>query len=239
MMLLGGVLALLGQGLLLKPLVSCFKEKGVIIIAAIASFVKTVGFAGTAFYPRKWVVYALCVPGSLSELSFPAISALKSINVSEKVCSILRGDVPPGHSHNMSCVLQEQGRLQGAIYGARSVFDALGPIIFSSLYAAMTRQSLWSQALPYVVAAFIYFVGIGVALSLPAGKTSSRSNIVAVPAALPSPTRGDSPSSSSVYFETDDDETEEGEFYASDSVFDDDDHFLAEPLLGKSSKYSQ
>ncbi|KAG6946511.1 hypothetical protein JG687_00016666 [Phytophthora cactorum] len=127
LMLLGGVLSLLGQGLLLEPLVGCFKEKGVIIIALIASFVRTVGFAGTAFYPYKWVVYASSVPGTLSDLSFPAISALKSINVSEK----------------------EQGRLQGAIYGARSVFDALGPIIFSSLYAAMTRQSLWSQALPW------------------------------------------------------------------------------------------
>ncbi|EEY53509.1 Major Facilitator Superfamily (MFS) [Phytophthora infestans T30-4] len=127
LMLLGGVLSLLGQGLLLKPFVSCFKEKGVIIIAMIASVVRTVGFAGTAFYPDKWVVYAASVPGMLSDLSFPAISALKSINVSEK----------------------EQGRLQGAVYGARSVFDALGPIIFSTLYAAMTRQSLWSQALPW------------------------------------------------------------------------------------------
>ncbi|KAG2831179.1 hypothetical protein PC112_g7367, partial [Phytophthora cactorum] len=208
LMLLGGVLSLLGQGLLLEPLVGCFKEKGVIIIALIASFVRTVGFAGTAFYPYKWVVYASSVPGTLSDLSFPAISALKSINVSEK----------------------EQGRLQGAIYGARSVFDALGPIIFSSLYAAMTRQSLWSQALPYVVASFIYFVGTGVALSLPVGKPFSPSKFAVVPA-LPSPTCGDSPSSSVFYFETDDDDES---VYASGSVLDDD-QFLAEPLLGNNS----
>ncbi|ETK76124.1 hypothetical protein, variant [Phytophthora nicotianae CJ01A1] len=216
LMLLGGVLSLLGQGLLLKPLVGCFKEKGVIIIAMIATFVRTVGFAGTAFYPDKWVVYASSVPGSLGDLSFPAISALKSINVSEK----------------------EQGRLQGAIYGARSVLDALGPIIFSSLYAAMTRESLWSQALPFVVASFIYFVGIGVALSLPVGKTSSSSKIAAAPEPLPSPTCGESPSSSAFYFETDDDdvETEEDDeiAYAGGTILDDD-QFLAEPLLGKSS----
>ncbi|ETO64617.1 hypothetical protein F444_17902 [Phytophthora nicotianae P1976] len=216
LMLLGGVLSLLGQGLLLKPLVGCFKEKGVIIIAMIATFVRTVGFAGTAFYPDKWVVYASSVPGSLGDLSFPAISALKSINVSEK----------------------EQGRLQGAIYGARSVLDALGPIIFSSLYAAMTRESLWSQALPFVVASFIYFVGIGVALSLPVGKTSPSSKIAAAPEPLPSPTCGESPSSSAFYFETDDDdvETEEDDeiAYAGGTILDDD-QFLAEPLLGKSS----
>ncbi|KAI9998976.1 hypothetical protein PInf_003640 [Phytophthora infestans] len=156
LMLLGGVLSLLGQGLLLKP----FRRE-------------TIGFAGTAFYPDKWVVYASSVPGMLSDLSFPAISALKSINVSEK-------------------------------------------------------------ALPFVVAAFIYFVGIGVALSLPAGKASSPSKLAADPAPLPSPNCGESPSSSAFYFETDDDdiETEEDEHvvYAGSTVLDGD-QFLAEPLL--------
>ena len=85
MRLLGGALALLGQGLLLQPLVSCFKEKGVIIISMIATLVNMAGFAGTAFYSHKWVVYASCMPGLLSDLSFPAIAALKSINVSDKV----------------------------------------------------------------------------------------------------------------------------------------------------------
>jgi hypothetical protein len=85
LMLLGGVLALLVQGLLLKALVGCCKEKGVIVLALAASFVKSLGLAGTAFYPHKWVVYLTSVPGSLSDLSFPAISALKSINASEEV----------------------------------------------------------------------------------------------------------------------------------------------------------
>lgn len=85
LMLLGGVLALLGQGLLVKALVSCFKEKGVIIIALIASLMKTSGFAGAAFYPHKWVVFLSCAPGCIGDLTFPAISALKSMNVSEKV----------------------------------------------------------------------------------------------------------------------------------------------------------
>lgn len=208
LMLLGGVLSLVGQGLLLKPLVSCFKEKGVIIIAMICYFLKNVGFAGTAFYPDKWVVYASSIPGSIGDLSFPAITALKSINASEK----------------------EQGRLQGAIYGARSVFDALGPIIFSTLYASMTRESLWSQALPFVVASLINFVGIGIALSLPAGKGSLPPKIAAVPVALPSPTCGESPSSSTVYFETDN-ETEDDE---QGHLPYDDANALVEPLDRKS-----
>ncbi|CAI5730280.1 unnamed protein product [Hyaloperonospora brassicae] len=213
MRLLGGGLALVGQGLLLRPLVSCCKEKGVIIIAMIATSVNMAGFAGTAFYPHKWAIYVSCMPGLLSDLSFPAIAALKSINVSDK----------------------EQGRLQGAIYGARSVFAALGPVIFSTLYAAMNRQSRWTEALPYVVAASIYFLGIGVALSLPVGKPAASKKAPAMPDALPSPTRADSLSSSSVYFETDDDEADEGELGASHTDVDGDEDSLAEPLLGSRS----
>ncbi|KAE9155693.1 hypothetical protein PF006_g386 [Phytophthora fragariae] len=214
LMLLGGVLALLGQGLLVKTLVSCFKEKGVIIIALIASLMKTSGFAGAAFYPHKWVVFLSCAPGCIGDLTFPAISALKSMNVSEK----------------------EQGRLQGAIYGARSIFDAIGPIVFSSLYAAMTRQSLLSEALPYIVASCIYVVGIVVAVALPVSKTSlSPSEITVDPIPLPPPVSDETPSLSSVYFETNDDEMENIDYdgrmeYASNTVLDDD-HLLSEPLL--------
>ncbi|KAE9361956.1 hypothetical protein PF008_g529 [Phytophthora fragariae] len=159
-----------------------------------------------------------CHRTSCHDLSFPAISALKSINASEK----------------------EQGRLQGAIYGARSIFEALGPVVFAAMYANMRRESVWSQALPFVVASFIYFVGVGVALSLPVGKIPPPSKIVAVPAPLLSPTYGESPTA--MYFETDDDDEDETE---DDDAFDrlafssakglDDDHFLAEPLLGSSS----
>ncbi|KAI9923021.1 hypothetical protein PsorP6_000376 [Peronosclerospora sorghi] len=208
-MLLGGVISLLGQCLLLKPLVSCFKEKGVIVMAAVANLLKTVGFAGSAFYPHKWVIYVLCVPASLSDLSFPAIAALKSINVSEK----------------------EQGRLQGAIYGARAVFDALGPVMFSFFYAAMTRPTVWSQAFPYLVAAFLYLVGIGVALSLPTRKPASSNQHISVAATLPSPTCGNSPSSFSVYFETDDEEADEAEFFPNGAYFDMNEDYLSEPLL--------
>ena len=96
----------------------------------------------------------------------------------------------------------------------------------------MKRQSRWTQALPYVVAASIYVLGVGMALSLPVSKLPSTRNPPAVPDTLPSPTRGDSLSSSSVYFETDDDETDEGELDACHANLDNDENYLAEPLLG-------
>ncbi|GMF32186.1 unnamed protein product [Phytophthora fragariaefolia] len=107
----------------------------------------------------------------------------------------------------------------------------------------MTRQSVWSQALPFVIASFIYFVGVGVALSLPVGKTLPPSKIVAVPAPLLSPTYGESPTS--MYFETDDDDEDNDDELEDDAAFDrmvystakelDGDDFLAEPLLGSGS----
>ncbi|ETI35896.1 hypothetical protein, variant 1 [Phytophthora nicotianae P1569] len=144
LMLFNGVLAVIGQGLLLDPLVKCVQEQGVIIMAQIGSFLSTLGIVGTAFYPHKWLVYKLSVPDCVSQLSFPAISALMSFSTPE----------------------EEQGRLQGAIYAAQSVFAAIGPVVFSLLYTAMTKKSQWSQAFPFVIASVIYLVGVGLAFSL-------------------------------------------------------------------------
>ncbi|ETL29551.1 hypothetical protein F441_17739 [Phytophthora nicotianae CJ01A1] len=144
LMLFNGVLAVIGQGLLLDPLVKCVQEQGVIIMAQIGSFLSTLGIVGTAFYPHKWLVYMLSVPDCVSQLSFPAISALMSFSTPE----------------------EEQGRLQGAIYAAQSVFAAIGPVVFSLLYTAMTKKSQWSQAFPFVIASVIYLVGVGLAFSL-------------------------------------------------------------------------
>lgn len=204
LMLLGGIMALLGQTLLLKPLVSCVREKGVIVIALVASTFGTCGFASTAYYPHKWLVYALTIPGCIGGLSFPAISALKSINASEK----------------------EQGRLQGAIYGARSIFEALGPVIFASLFRAMTSQSIWSQALPYAVASLLYIVGIGLALSLPAGKSPCAENVPGDSSPNLSPRCGES--STFAYFDDDDMKTD-GDFRVMNKHKDSDS--LVEPLL--------
>ncbi|KAG2827510.1 hypothetical protein PC116_g4467 [Phytophthora cactorum] len=102
LMLVGGILALLGQILLLKPLVSCVREKGVIVIALVASMLGTCGFVAIAYYPHKWLVYAMCIPGCISDLSFPAISALKSINVSEKEQGRLQGSSNPPPSKTVA-----------------------------------------------------------------------------------------------------------------------------------------
>lgn len=67
-------------------------------------------------------------------------------------------------------IMQEQGRLQGAIYSARALFDALGPVAFGALYSRMKQHDPWSQATPFLLAAALHGVGISVALLIPTTK---------------------------------------------------------------------
>jgi len=86
LMLFGAIAGIAGQGLLLQPLINRVKERGVIIAAFLDNLLTallTIFIAG--FYPHKWVIFAMIPAGILSNLSFPAISALKSMNISEKV----------------------------------------------------------------------------------------------------------------------------------------------------------
>ncbi|KAL3667328.1 hypothetical protein V7S43_007556 [Phytophthora oleae] len=202
LMLLNGVLAIVGQGILLDPLVKHVNEKGVIVLALIGCFLKTFGIVCTAFYPHKWLVYVLCVPECVSELSFPAISALRSINSSE----------------------EEQGRLQGAIYAARSGFAATGPVVFSLLYTAMTKRSAWSHAYPFVLASCCYLVSTALAISLSVHQRGSSGEVA---------------SSSSTNLDSDEETCDNREFGTEDDFIDlitpasraiEDEQSLTEPL---------
>jgi predicted MFS family arabinose efflux permease len=85
LMLVSGLASIFSQTLLLRPLMHLMRERGVIIVALLGCILESGGFAATAFYPKKWIAFTLTAPGCLSDLSFAAISSLKSINCSEKV----------------------------------------------------------------------------------------------------------------------------------------------------------
>lgn len=92
LMLVSGLASIFSQTLLLRPLMHLMRERGVIIVALIGCILESGGFAATAFYPKKWIAFSLTAPGCLSDLSFAAISSLKSINCSEKVSDGVKGD---------------------------------------------------------------------------------------------------------------------------------------------------
>jgi hypothetical protein len=74
-----------------------------------------------------------------------------------------------------ACVLQEsrnsgadeQGLVQGALFGAQSLAQAVGGITFSTLYAAIPEQG---GAIAYGVAAIVQVIAVVAACMLPTGK---------------------------------------------------------------------
>jgi hypothetical protein len=201
LMLAFGIGSILAQLLLLKPLMACGKEKGVIVVALTARIVECAGYVVSAFVPEKWVIYSTTVPSSVGDLSFAAISSLKSINCSEK----------------------EQGRLQGAIYGARGIFEAAGPVAFAFIYSMMKADAKWTQVLPFAVSIVLYVCGAGVALLLPTSPDKVRPSVPFSP--MPSPAAARSATGSFLYDYNDEDD--------GDDQDQDENAYLAEPLLGQ------
>ena len=72
-----------------------------------------------AALPSKGFVFVAVALGSLGGVSFPAISALKSMHAAP----------------------EEQGAVQGALAGIRSLASGLGPLAFARLFRATTSSS--------------------------------------------------------------------------------------------------
>ncbi|GLD92805.1 hypothetical protein PINS_up001384 [Pythium insidiosum] len=206
-----GVGSILAQVLLLKPLMQCGKERGVIIVALLGRIIELGGYVVSTFIPEKWVIYATVAPSSVGDLSFAAISSLKSVNVSES----------------------EQGRLQGAVYAARAVFEAVGPIVYAYIYNDMKDEDKRSQILPFALSIVLYVCGIGVATLLP---SSSGPFMVASvpfsPATSTPPSPSVTTSVATMDFDEDDDALLEEERDDEDLDATETAKALAEPLLG-------
>lgn len=209
LMLTFGIGSILAQLLFLKPLMSCGKERSVIVVALTGRILESAGYVVSAFVPEKWVIYATAAPSSIGDLSFAAISSLKSINCSEK----------------------EQGRLQGAIYGARSIFEAIGPVVFAYIYNMMREDAKWTQVLPFALSIVLYALGAGVAMLLPRSSgTAPPIPFSPMSSAASSPLAATSATSSFAYdYDADADPRRADE--------DDENVYLAEPLLGNNTAH--
>ncbi len=209
LMLAIGVTSIIAQGILFKPLMSCGKEKGVILVSLVARIMDFSLYIAGAYYPKKWLIMLSSIPSSVSDLSFAAIASLKSINCSE----------------------QEQGKLQGAIYSARSLFDAAGPVVFAYLYRSMVKSQPWSQALPFIISIGMLLIAFGIALILPTSSRSASSEKLfsPMPNTVLSPSLATSGGTVDMNYDDDDDEEEEEDV---EKALDD---ILSEPLLGENN----
>ncbi|TMW66286.1 hypothetical protein Poli38472_004051 [Pythium oligandrum] len=205
LMLTFGILSIFAQIVLLKPLMRCGKEKGVIIVSIVARIIECAGYVLSAFVPKPWVIYATAPVNSIGDLSFAAISSLKSINCSER----------------------EQGRLQGAIYAARAVFEAIGPVVFAYIYNEMNQESKISMVLPFVISIALYGCGLGVACILPTRKPGAPPPMPFSPLSSAASSPGVATSVGTVDFDFEDDDDEDNDA----DIEEDDERLLNEPLL--------
>jgi fucose permease len=115
MFMILGAGALLVQGILLRALLSFLGEARLLAFGLVAS---TFQQCILVFAARKWHAFFAVSLGSLSSVTFPTISSIKANNSLD----------------------HEQGSVQGALYGARSVASGVGPLAFAFLFSAFTKS---------------------------------------------------------------------------------------------------
>lgn len=139
-----GFVVIFIQAGLIKPLIGCMGERGVIIFGIAAGIPYYLGIAALSFDGRRWHAYVLTlVFGGLSTLVFPATSSMLSRNSGE----------------------DEQGLVQGALFGAQSLAQAVGGVMFVSLYNLPIENG--QAAVTYSAAAAFQIIALIATCCLP------------------------------------------------------------------------
>ena len=138
---------------MLPALLRCMTEKAVLVLAMVASTVE-MALLAAAPYLSAVAAYGGIAVGALGTMSFPIISALKSVNAHEG----------------------EQGRVQGALFGAKALAQGLGPLIFSALFSYYAQPAHYFPSAPLIGLTLLMAVGAAVAIGIqppPAGEGAS------------------------------------------------------------------
>ncbi|KAK9805503.1 hypothetical protein WJX72_001711 [[Myrmecia] bisecta] len=129
---------------LLRYLLLCLGETRVLIFGLVSSVVTQLVLA---FAANKAMAFSALAIGALGFVTFPAISSIKANNVYE----------------------YEQGTIQGALYGARSLAQGVGPLIFAALFSAFTRSDSpmpYFPGAPFLFGMALMLVALGVAVTI-------------------------------------------------------------------------
>jgi len=144
MNLWGGIGSFATQAFFLKPLRDCFGEKWLLVMSL---FMMAIGNVFVGSIPRSWGVGAVMTSiGTITPwgyLAMPTISALKANNAAE----------------------DEQGAIQGALYGAKSLAAGTAPMLIAQLYNWASKHG--QEALVLYVGGGLGLVGMIAAISIP------------------------------------------------------------------------
>jgi len=108
--------------------------------------------AASAVIWNEWLAFPIVLFLGLGFLTFPAASAIKSNNVSSS----------------------EQGTIQGALFGVRTIGDGFGPLFFGLILGAFTNrdsQIPYFPAAPFYFGTFLTFIAVYLAVTLPKEET--------------------------------------------------------------------
>ncbi len=149
MFLIIGVMGLVAQGILLKPLNDCLGEK---LVVAFCFFIGAVDNTMYGIAKNKATIYAAVALSALTGMAFPTISAIKANNVA----------------------VTEQGRIQGALYSLQALASGVGPVLLRYIYS-QAKESFLGPGAMFVFAGMLYLVAVLVACALPSERANARS----------------------------------------------------------------
>ncbi|KAG7342555.1 tetracycline resistance protein [Nitzschia inconspicua] len=147
MFLVVGIMGLVAQGLLLKPLNDLLGEKNVVALAFLC------GALDNAMYGlarNKTTIFVALGVAGLTGMAFPTISAIKANNVEPS----------------------EQGRIQGALYSLQALASGLGPVSLKFVYS-QTKHTKVGPGSMFLFASGLYLVAVCIACSLPNDKANA------------------------------------------------------------------
>jgi len=143
-----GITGIFVQAVVLKPFTGLLGERRVVIVAflvgSLHNYLYGVAKAKSTFFMTATIA-------SLTNMSFPTISAIKSNNVGEL----------------------EQGRVQGALYSLSSLASALGPMMLRYVYHRTKDGGGFGKGTMFIFGAGLYLVAAVCAWFLPEEQANS------------------------------------------------------------------
>ncbi|MEM7700909.1 MAG: TCR/Tet family MFS transporter [Pseudomonadota bacterium] len=137
-----GVIIAAVQGGLTGPVIAKIGPQKTALLGFALSFP---AFYLFAFADASWMMIVGILFGGLGGLTFPALQQMMSARVSEDA----------------------QGELQGAIASAMSITSIIGPLIMTRTFGAYADDvGVYFPGAPYLVAAALSLVGIGIAIGI-------------------------------------------------------------------------
>jgi DHA1 family tetracycline resistance protein-like MFS transporter len=143
-----GVMGMFVQTVLLKPFNSLLGERRLIMFSFLVGSLHNYLY-GVA--ESKRTIFVSVTLASLTGMSFPTISAIKSNNVAE----------------------MEQGRIQGALYSLQALASAFGPMLLRYVYNETKDGGGFGRGTMFIFGAGLYLVATLFAWALPEEEANS------------------------------------------------------------------